>query len=384
MANQRYSIYLDADFDSAKASSVSIKQGINTALAEVDYKIQGYTFDIVTKNHSRNPVISRDNLTSYIKDDAALAVFSGMHSPPLISNKSYINNNNILLLDPWAAATSLTRTKAKQNWIFRLSIDDNKAGSFIVNSLLKNGFKKPYLILEDTVWGHQNYDQINKELNLNGIKPQDVSWFSWEISEQEARPIVNKVVNSNCDMVLFIGNAIEAKTFTKVVIEEAKRFAHPVYSHWGVTGGDFYEFASQIEGHELDLTFIQTKFAFTNPELSPFAKQVLNNAIKYNKDISGRKDIKAPTGFIHAYDLTRLFIAAINQAGLTGDKDKDKQAIHQALENLNKPVQGLIKTYNKPFSPYTESTPDAHEALTIEDYALGRYGKHGEIYLVTD
>lgn len=383
-AEQRYSIYLDADFSSAKASSVSILQGINTALAEVNYQIQGHTFDIIAKDHLRNPVVSRDNLSSYLKDPNALVVFSGLHSPPLISNKSYINNNKILLLDPWAAAEPITRSNNGQNWIFRLSIDDKKAGAFIVNSIIKKGFNKPYLVLEDTAWGRQNYDKINQALNSEGIKACGVSWFDWNIQLQEASALVRKINHANPDMILFIGNASEAKTIAQAVITMKKQFEFPIYSHWGVTGGDFFEFISKAQDHSLSLTFIQTKFAFTNPDLTAAAQRVLANAITYNKEINSRQDIKAPTGFIHAYDLTKLLISAINQAGLTGDRDIDKQAIHQALENLKKPVHGLIKTYDKPFSPYNKHTPDAHEALDSSDYALGQYDSNGEIRIINN
>ncbi len=383
-AEQKYSIYLDADFSSAKASSVSILQGINTALAEVNYQIQGHTFDIIVKDHLRNPVISRDNLSSYLKDPNALVVFSGLHSPPLISNKSYINNNKILLLDPWAAAEPITRSNNGQNWIFRLSIDDKKAGAFIVNAVVKKGFNKPYLVLEDTAWGRQNYDKINQALNGEGIKASGVSWFDWNIQLQEASALVKKINRANPDMILFIGNASEAKTIAQAVLTMKKQFEFPIYSHWGVTGGDFFEFISKAQDHSLSLTFIQTKFAFTNPDLTVAAKRVLANAITYNKEINSRQDIKAPTGFIHAYDLTKLLISAINQAGLTGDRDIDKQAIHQALEHLNKPVHGLIKTYDKPFSPYDKNTPDAHEALDSGDYALGQYDSNGEIRIINN
>lgn len=382
VAEQRYTIYLDADFSSAKASSRAIEQGINTALAEVNYQIQGFTFSIVAKDHNRNPLESRDNLTTYLSDQSALVVFSGLHSPPLISNKSYINNNKILLLDPWAAAAPITRSNGAHNWIFRLSIDDTKAGSFIVNSLVKRGYTRPYLVLEETAWGRQNYERISQALSAKGIKAQGVSWFDWDLSLDEAAPIVNKVTNSNPDLILFIGNAAEAKTLAQAVLTTKKQFELPIFSHWGVTGGDFFEFISKAQDHSLDLTFIQTKFAFTNPELSPSAQQVLHNAIAYNKDINSRQDIKAPAGFIHAYDLTKLLISAINQAGLSGNRNKDKLAIRQALENLKEPVEGLIKTYTKPFSQYNRLTPDAHEALDASDYALGKYGSNGEIFII--
>lgn len=381
LAQQTYSIYLDADFDTAEASSISIFQGIHTALSEINHEIQGYKLQIVVKNHSASPLTSRDNLKHYLQDNSALVVFSGLHSPPVISNKSFINQNKILLLDPWAAAASITRSDSPENWIFRLSIDDKSAGQFIADSVLKNGYHRPYLMLEDTVWGHSNYDNMSAVFKNRAVKPAGVTWFDWNIELTKAVDEVIKVDNSNADSVIFVGNAAEAKVFAQAVISTKRKFSLPIYSHWGITGGDFYEYISQAKDHGLHLTFIQTKFAFTNNNLTPFAQQVLANAIKFNDTINQRQDIKAPAGFIHAYDMTKLLIAAIKQAGLTGNKKQDKQAIHYALEHLEGEVQGLIKTYKKPFGVYSMDNLDAHEALDKNDYTFGAYNEHGEIIL---
>lgn len=381
LAQQTYSIYLDADFDTAEASSISIFQGIHTALSEIKHEVQGYKLQIVVKNHSASPLTSRDNLKRYLQDNSALVVFSGLHSPPVISNKSFINQNKILLLDPWAAAASITRSDSPENWIFRLSIDDKSAGQFIADSVLKNGYHRPYLMLEDTVWGHSNYDNMSAVFKNRAVKPAGVTWFDWNIELTKAVNEVIKVDNSNADSVIFVGNAAEAKVFAQAVISTKRKFSLPIYSHWGITGGDFYEYISQAKDHGLHLTFIQTKFAFTNNNLTPFAQQVLANAIKFNDTINQRQDIKAPAGFIHAYDMTQLLIAAIKQAGLTGNKAQDRQAIHYALEHLEGEVQGLIKTYKKPFGVYSMDNLDAHEALDKNDYTFGAYNEHGEIIL---
>jgi len=47
---------------------------------------------------------------------------------PYIKNRGLINKNNIPLLVPWAAGGPITRYPQSDNWVFRLSIDDSKAG----------------------------------------------------------------------------------------------------------------------------------------------------------------------------------------------------------------------------------------------------------------
>ncbi|WP_019025778.1 ABC transporter substrate-binding protein [Colwellia piezophila] len=382
VAENTYSIYIDADFSGTQSSSLSIKQGINTALAEVDFKIQGYIFDIVLKDHRANPLDSRENLQSFLNDDNALVVFSGLHSPPILSNKSFINNNKVLLLDPWAAAGPITRSTDIENWIFRLSIDDTKAGAFISRCALAEGFKKPFILLEDTSWGRSNHKEIVLALRGENINPSGIDWFNWGVETTHAKLMLSKITESGADVIFFIGNAPEGISFVNAMIELPKHFHLPIRSHWGITGGDFTEKTTLSTREQLDLQFIQTKFSFLNESLTPFATSVLIQAIKSNKSIASKHDIKAQTGFVHSYDLTKLLIAAINQAGLTGNKAIDKKAIHKALENLKHPVMGLVKEYNQPFSPYSTSRLDAHEALDTKDYAMGFYDSNGEVLII--
>lgn len=381
-AQQKYSIYLDADFSGATASSLSIKQGINTALSEVDYQLQGFKFEVVSKDHRANSLRSKRNLQSFLKDEQALLVFSGLHSPPLLANKAFINENKILLLDPWAAAGPITRSSSGENWIFRLSIDDSNAGRFISQKALTQGFSKPYLLLEDTGWGRSNNKTMTQALKESSIKPVGLSWFNWGTGQNHAKVLLRDIKASGADVIFFVGNSAEGVTFTKAMVDLPISVRLPIRSHWGITGGDFTQKIPAMQREKVDLQFIQTNFSFVNDDLSTFAQNVLAGAIKSNSGIKNKSDIKAQTGFIHAYDLTKVMIAAIKQVKLTGNKSKDSALIHQALEHLSLPVKGLLKNYHRPFSSYSKIKPNAHEALTLDDYAMGQYNDKDEVILL--
>ena len=49
--------------------------------------------------------------------------------------------------------------------------------------------------------------------------------------------------------------------------------------------------------------------------------------------------------------------------------------------NINVPVEGLVKTYNKPYGQYSAAQVDAHEALSSPDYCMASYGASGDIVL---
>ena len=381
-ANKSYRIYLDADFTGTKISSISIQQGINVALAEENYRINGYQFEIVTKDHKGSSLRSKRNLESFLADSNALLVFSGLHSPPLLAHKNFINKNHILVLNPWAAAGPITRAEDKNNWIFRLSIDDSNAGTFISKNALKEGFKKPFLLLEDTGWGRSNQNTMTKALSANHITPSGISWFNWGLGINHAKLLLREAKSSGADVIFFVGNANEGKTFAKAMLALEIELQLPIRSHWGITGGDFTEVINNEAREKLDLQFIQTKFSFLTQPQSLLAQKVLSQAIAMYPEINTAKDIKAPAGFIHAYDLTKLLITAIKQSGLKGDKHHDINMIKLALEDLNTPVHGLIKLYQRPYSPYTLDNINAHESLDETDYAMGYYQADNSVTLL--
>ena len=101
-----------------------------------------------------------------------------------------------------------------------------------------------------------------------------------------------------------------------------------------------------------------------NHIVQPVEGLTLTSAVAINElgqvlfDRIGSK-LKAPSAFsfaLHGYDSVMLMAAGIKQAGST-----DGPAVRAALEDLKAPVQGVLKSYDKPFSKTD------HEALTAKD-----------------
>ena len=126
-------VYLDADLSNHKESSQAIQKGIEVAFSDINNEIDGYKIAFKYLDHRGNVIRSKRNYQAFLKDPNALVIYSGIHSPPLIKNRSFINENKALTLVPWAAAGFITRYPSKENWIFRLSIDDSRAGSTIID-----------------------------------------------------------------------------------------------------------------------------------------------------------------------------------------------------------------------------------------------------------
>lgn len=378
-----YKIYLDADQSGSKESGKSIALGIKTALYENGYKAGDKSLELKILDHRGNFNRSKYHIETFLNDSSALAMFCGLHSPPVLANRDFINNNGIPLLDPWAAAAPITRgiDSAGRNWIFRLSIDDSKAGKFLIRKIVDEEKKRKIaLLLEETGWGHSNYTTITKELNKRGMKPVITKYFNWSIKEAKAHEILQDIHKAKADVIILVSNAPEAKTFVRSMLKREPEERLPIRSHWGITGGDFFEkIGDDIILNKYDLSFIQTSFSFLNNNIPNYKIKVFNNLKKLAPKIQNYKDLDAPTGFIHAYDLTNILLLALNKMEWSNDIKENRLSLRNALEEISEEYKGLIKNYKKPFAAYSKSQPDAHEALSINDLRMARYYNDGSI-----
>lgn len=183
-------IYIDADFSKSKSSSSAIELGVRTALEEVDYQLGGMDVRVLPKDHRGNVKRSRKTLEEFNASDTSLALVGGMHSPPYLAHREYINENGLLTLLTWSAAGPITRAqKGMENWIYRLSVDDRRSGGFLVDSAVSDGqCKEISLVLMDTSWGHANREPLVAALEAWNMAPKSVEFFPPLLARQPQEP----------------------------------------------------------------------------------------------------------------------------------------------------------------------------------------------------
>lgn len=371
-------IYIDADYALSSASAESIELGLTTALAEVDFTVANQTITIVPFDHRGNVKRSTRTLQTYLKSDTALAIFGGLHSPPYLENREFINENNILMLLPWSAAGPITRAIPNMdNWIFRLSVDDFQSGEFFIREAIDTGACDAVeLLLVDTGWGRANQQSLTTALAGRDMQPVNVHLFPSTIGEAAAGSLARTVAGSGADCAIMVATA----NGSALIVNElyANGATLRIFSHWGIMGGEFAASVPAATRAAFSLKVLQTCGLRRAAEGSDILTSALMRAGIADAQLS---NVAAPTGFVHGYDLGRLLIAAIAQASLTpdwnGDVQAKRQAVKTALEALETPVQGILATHMRPFSPYSEDTRDAHEALGLDDLCMARFSAEG-------
>lgn len=339
-----------------QASGKSILAGVELAIHQLNQKpfFRRHKLRAIALDNSGFPNRGLANLDSLMKNPKLIAVFAGMHSPVALKQLPIINQAQIPFLIPWAAATNII-PKNEKHYAFRLSVRDEYAGEFLIKHIPSKELGHLALVLENSPWGDSNLKSLKSALKNTQKKAQIIERFNWGADSFDG--LINKLESNNIHSLIYVGNAPEGEKLIKSIAKTQSKIK--VYSHWGITGGDFYQSIREVLP-EIDLKFLQT---FTT-DLKPHDKIEPNIFSKITRENDGR--IIAPVGFIHAYDLTQILGQAIQNKQSLKRKD-----IYEGLKSISK-HQGIFKTYRDPFK-------ELQEALDINDFQLCYYDTLGNI-----
>jgi branched-chain amino acid transport system substrate-binding protein len=290
-----------------------------------------------------------------ISKEKVVALFGGIDSPVALATVPIVNKEKVPYMGVWAAGTGITRNGAEPNFVFRVSAVDALVDVKLLDYANKKfGSTKPGLLLVNNPWGASNEAGLLDAAKTNAVL-HIVGVEKFENADVDMTAQLTRLKEKGADTVIIVGNAAPGAQLMKS--RERMGWTVPIVSHWGISGGRFPELAGPTAG---DAHFVQTYSFFGKQGRA--GERVLAALKKKYPQIKGPEDIFSPVGTANAYDAMHLLVKAITQAGSTdGDKIRD------ALENLSGKYEGLIKTYDHPFSK------TVHDALGPSDYIMVRY-----------
>jgi branched-chain amino acid transport system substrate-binding protein len=358
-------IAVDAEFGIPLSTSAqAVRNGAQVAVNEINAAggLLGRQLEIIERDNRAVPARSLKNLRELAADPDVVAVLCARYSPVVVELLPEIHRLKMLVLDPWAAANSITDNDYSPNYVFRLSLKDSWALQVMMRHALKSGARKVGLMLPNTEWGRSSLKSA--EITAGKDTRQeivDTQWYNWGDPSMIDR--YQALRKAGAESVIFVANDREAVILVKEMANLPKDQRLPLVSHWGLTGGQFFEQAG-LALSAVDLSVVQT-YTFIG-KTDPIAKRVLTGL----KSVTGNDDprkVASQVGVAHAYDLVHLLARAIKQA-----KSTDRLQVRNALEKLG-PYQGLLGQIDKPF------TPQRHDALTISDVYMAHFAQDGAI-----
>ncbi len=250
-------LYIDADFSNAPSVAEAIELGLRSAMAEVDNTVAGLPVTITWLDHRKSPRRSENNFKVFLRDPFGIAVFGGQQSPPYLSFGEQINANGIPLFLTWAAAGPVTRyLDGADNFIFRLSVDDSKAGPFLVRKALAAGCRNIALVLSDTGWGRANRRTITAALEAEGITPVSTHMLPGDVGPVVARSIAHDMMESRAECALTVLVLRPGVTFLNALRDLPVPLR--MFTHWGMMSEDFHVQVPAELRRKLSLRVLQT------------------------------------------------------------------------------------------------------------------------------
>jgi branched-chain amino acid transport system substrate-binding protein len=358
-------IAIDAEFGIPLSTSAqAIRNGAQVAVNEINAAggVLGRRLEVIERDNRAVPARSLNNLRELAADPDVVAVMCGRYSPVVVEILPEIHRLKMLMLDPWAAADSITDNDYSPNYVFRLSLRDSWALQVMMRHALKGGARKVGLVLPNTEWGRSSLKAAETTAARDTHQEiVDIQWYHW--GDQNMIEHHHALRKAGAEALIFVANDREGVILVNEMARLPKEQRLPIVAHWGISGGQFFE-QSSIALKSVDFSLVQT-YSFIN-KTDPVARRVLAGL----KPVTGNDDprkVASQVGVAHAYDLVHLLARAIRQA-----KSTDRPAVRAALEKLG-PYQGLLGEIDKPF------TAKRHDALTVNDVFMARFADDGAI-----
>jgi branched-chain amino acid transport system substrate-binding protein len=346
-------------------SGEAIVRGLSLAIDEVNAKggVLGKKVELLVRDDESNPAKGVVAARELVQREKVAAFFGGLDTPVSIAIVPFANQSKVPFMGVWAAGTPITQNGAAENYVFRVSaVDDLVDVALVDYAMKKYSAKKPGLILINNPWGESNEKGLKAALAAKSLSAVGIEKF--ETNDVDVVPQLTRLKQAGTDVLLLVANVAPSAQVVKSL--DRMSWNVPIVSHWGPAGGRFTELAGPSAAK---VHFIQT-FSFSGNS-NPKALAVFDALKKKYPEIKSLADVTPAVGIANAYDALHLTALAIAKAGST-----EGPKIREAFYAIDK-YDGLIKTYQKPF------TPTNQDALSASDY-LFTYFKGDEILPLTN
>lgn len=359
-------IGVDGPFTGGSSSmGVSMRDGVRLAADEINKSggVLGRQIQLVERDDEAKNERGAQIAQELINKEHVVAVVGYINTGVGLASQRFFQDAKIPVMNNVATGSVLTHQFDDQpdNYVFRNSANDSIQAPMIADEAVKRGFKKMAILADSTNYGQLGRADLEKALALKGIKPVAVEKFNIKDVDMTAQLL--KAKEAGAEVILTYGIGPELAQIANGMTKLGWKV--PMVGSWTLSMANYIDNAGPGgEGARMPQTFIQEP---TTPKRQSFI-------ISYLKTFAPKNNrMDSPVSAAQGYDSIYLLAAAIKQAGGTdGPKVKD------ALENLKTPIEGVVTTYNKPFSK------GDHDAITANIPVFGEVKGNRVVYAYAD
>lgn len=326
---------------------VSMRDGVKLAVAEINAKggVLGKKIELVERDDEAKNERGVQVAQELINKEKVVAAVGYANTGVALAATRFFQEAKIPVFDNIATGSIVTKQflppRYPDNYVFRNAANDTIQSAMIVEEAIgRRKLTKVAILADSTNYGQLGREDLEKALAKKGIKPVAVEKFNIKDVDMTAQLLKSK--QAGAQAILTYGIGPELAQIANGM--EKLGWKVPMIGSWTLSMGNFIDNAGKNgEGAVMPQTFIQEGN-------TPKRKAFIDAYLKAYHPKDNR--IPSPVSAAQGYDSIYLLAAAIKQAGST-----DGPKIRAALENLNEKIDGVVTTYNKPF------TRDDHEAI---------------------
>ena len=344
----------------SSSMGVSMRDGVKLAVDEINKSggVLGRKLQIIERDDEAKNERGVQIAQELINKEKVTAAVGYINTGVALASQRFFQEAKIPVMNNVATGSIVTKQFPEQpeNYIFRNAAHDSIQAPMIVEeAVTRRGFKKVAILADSTNYGQLGRADLEKALEIKGVKPVAVEKFNIKDVDMTAQLLKAKEAGAEVVLTYAIGPELAqiANGMTKL------GWKVPMIGSWTLSMANFIDNAGPGgEGARMPQTFIQQGD-------TPKRKAFIEAYLKAFKPKNNRID--SPVSAAQGYDSVFLLAAAIKQANST-----DGSKIREALENLTAKVDGVVTTYDKPF------TKDDHEAITANIPVFGEV-KDGKV-----
>ena len=343
---------------------LSMLAGVRMAANEVNQGggLFGRQIELIERDDKSDPETGKQIIQELIEKDKVVAALGFANTGVALAAQRLYQNAKIPVINNVATGAKITGQfqppEFPENYVFRNSASDSIQSQMIVREAVeKRNFKKVAIFHDTTAYGEQGREQLLEQLDKRNIKP--VAIESFKLGTTNLSDALKRAKEAGAEAILTYAIGPELAIIAN---GRAKLgWNPPMIGSWPLSLPNFIDAAGKNgEGARMPQTFIEEA---NNSRRTSFI-------LAYHH-ANKTKQIPSAVSAAQGYDSFLLLIGAMIQA-----KSVEGQKVRQALENLEKPVYGVITTYDRPFSA------SDHEALTQNMLVMGeiKQGRIGYAY----
>ena len=344
----------------SSSMGVSMRDGVRLAVKEINAAggVNGKKIEIIERDDEAKNERGVQIAQELINKEKVVATVGFINTGVSLASQRFYQEAKIPVMNNVATGTIVTKQFTGDNYIFRNAARDEIQAPMIVKEAVeKRGFKKVAILADSTNYGQLGREDLEKALKTKGITPVAVEKFN--IKDVDMTPQLLKAKEAGAEVILTYAIGPELAQIANSMAKLG--WKKPLIGSWTLSMANFIDTAGKNgEGARMPQTFIQ------EPNTKK-RKAFIDSYLKEFKPKNGRID--SPVSAAQGYDSIYLLAAAIKQAGST-----DGVKIREALESLNEKVEGVVTTYDKPFSK------NDHEAITDNIPVMGEVKKGRVVY----